>query len=230
MKEALIRHPRLAAPVRLRRSARAKRLSLTIDMSSRTATLVLPGRTSQAAGLDFLSAHLDWVKERLEALPAAIPFLPGQQIPLLGEPHRLLPVPGARRGVWIEDQTILVSGPEDFFARRVRDFLKTEAKRQIIARALPMAEKLDRAITGLRIGDPKSRWGSCTSSGKLAFSWRLILTPEPVLTYVVAHEVAHLREMNHSAKFWQWVERLNSDVRTPRVWLKQHGAGLYAYG
>lgn len=230
MKEALIRHPRLAAPVRLRRSARAKRLSLKIDSTNRTATLILPGRTSQAAGMAFLSAHLDWVTERLAALPEAIPFTPGQSLPLLGEPHRLLPARAAKRGVWIEEKTILVSGPEEFFARRVTDFLKREAKRQILDRAVPMAESIDRPITGIRIGDPKSRWGSCTSKGKLAFSWRLILSPETVLSYVVAHEVAHLREMNHSAEFWRWVEKLHPDIKTPRIWLKQQGAGLYAFG
>jgi predicted metal-dependent hydrolase len=226
----LITHPRLSAPVALRRSPRARRISLKIDSAQRSATLILPSRVSQSAGLAFLADHLDWLQQRLAALPAAIPFRPGEAIPLLDRPHLLRAAPEARRGVWAEEGAIHVSGPPEFFARRVADFLRKEAKRQIEGRALPMAEQIGRPIAAIRIGDPKSRWGSCNSKGRLAFSWRLLLAPEPVLSYVVAHEVAHLREMNHSPRFWGWVERLHQDIEGPRRWLKTHGATLYRYG
>jgi len=226
----LITHPGLAAPVTLRRSPRARRISLKIDSAQRCATLTLPSRMSQSAGMAFLSDHLDWLQQRLAALPAAIPFRPGEAIPLLDRLHLLQAAPQAKRGVWAEEGAIHVSGPPDFFARRVADFLKREAKRQIEHRAFSMAERIDRPVAAIRIGDPKSRWGSCNSKGKLAFSWRLLLAPEAVLTYVVAHEVAHLREMNHSPRFWGWVERLHQDIETPRRWLKTNGASLYRYG
>lgn len=226
---ALINHPALKQPVRLNRSPRAKRMSLKVDATKRMATLTLPDSVSQRVGLAFLENHLDWLRERLAALPEKIDFAPGQLIPLQAIPHRLEPSV-ARRGVWAEDGRILVSGRPDFFARRVSDFLKAEAKRQILLCALPMAEQIGRKIETIRVGDPKSRWGSCNRSGKLAFSWRLILAPPEVLSYVVAHEVAHLREMNHSAKFWSWVAALQQDCETPRRWLKLHGAGLYRYG
>jgi predicted metal-dependent hydrolase len=192
--------------------------------------LVLPQRASERAGLAFLDQHLDWLQERLAALPATLPFVPGSEIPFLGRPHLLLPVPGARRGVWAEDGLIQVCGPAEFFARRVGDFLKAEAKRRIAALAHPMAERIGRACTNIRISDPKTRWGSCNRNGRLGFSWRLVLAPETVLAYVVAHEVAHLREMNHGPKFWEWVGVLHPDPGNERSWLKQNGAGLYRFG
>jgi predicted metal-dependent hydrolase len=220
----------MSQAVKIRRSKLARRISLKINAVERSAILVLPERASQASGMAFLNQHLDWLREKLAALPEALPFIPGAEIPLLGQTHRLAPVPGARRGVWAEDGLIHVSGPAEFFSRRVADFLKAEAKRRITALAHPMASSIGRECANIRVGDPKSRWGSCNRKGRLAFSWRLVLAPEPVLAYVVAHEVAHLREMNHSAKFWDWVRLLHPDLETERRWLKQNGAGLYRYG
>jgi predicted metal-dependent hydrolase len=226
----LWRHPQLATPVRLKRSPRARRMSLKFDPAQREAVLTLPPRISQQAGMRFLSDQLPWLQERLAALPAALPFLPGLTLPLLGRPHLLAGAPAARRGVWAEDGVIHVSGDGDFFARRVGDFLRQEARRHIAERAVPMAERIGRSVAAIRIGDPKSRWGSCNSKGRLAFSWRLVLAPDEVLSYVVAHEVAHLREMNHSPRFWEWVRTLQADIDGPRRWLKANGAALYRYG
>ena len=226
----ILTHPSLPAPVMLRRSKLARRISIKIDIAQRAATLVLPQRATQAHGLAFLNQHLDWLREKLAAMPEARPFAPGVEIPLLGQPHILTPMPGARRGVWAEEGKIMVSGPAEFFSRRVADFLKSEARRRVTDLAHPMAERIGRACSNIRVGDPKSRWGSCTRTGRLAFSWRLVLAPEQVLTYVVAHEVAHLREMNHSPKFWAWVRQLHDDIDTPRQWLKANGGALYRYG
>ena len=225
-----ILHPGLPAPVIVRRSKQARRLSLRVNVTLRAATLVLPQRVSHRAGMEFLNDHLDWIKERLDALPAALPFREGASVPFLGRPHRITPAPGARRGVWIEEDAIMVSGPVEFLPRRVADFLKREAKERIWRLAPKMAQTIGKEVSKVRIGDPKSRWGSCNSKGNLAFSWRLVLAPEEILAYVVAHEVAHLREMNHSAAFWDWVRVLHPDIETPRRWLKTNGAGLYRYG
>jgi predicted metal-dependent hydrolase len=214
----------------VRRSGRARRLSLKVDPAQRVATLVLPSRVPNHVAMAFVNDHLGWIRARLDALPTLIPFAPGTEIPLLGEPHLLQSAPGAKRGVWIEEKSIQVSGPAEFFARRTADFLKAEAKRRILARAEPMAEQLGVSFKTVRIGDPKSRWGSCNSKGTLAFSWRLVLTPDQVLSYVVAHELSHLKEMNHSPRFWNWVRTLTPDIDSPRRWLKTHGAALYRYG
>jgi len=222
--------PHCPAPIRVRRSGRARRMSLKVDPAQRVATLVLPNRVPNHVAMAFIADHLAWLQARLASLPPPVPFRAGETIPLLGRPHLLCAAPGARRGVWIEGETIQVSGPEEFFARRVGDFLKAEARRRILARAEPMAAQLGAGFKTVRVGDPKSRWGSCNSKGTLAFSWRLVLTPDEVLTYVVAHELAHLKEMNHSPRFWNWVRTLTPDPDSPRRWLKIHGAGLYRYG
>ncbi len=226
----LLRHPALPEPLQVRRSARARRMSLKVDPAQRVATLVLPPRASAAAALAFVDDHVAWLQDRLAALPASISFLPGQVVPLLDQPHRLVAMPAARRGVWAEAGQIQVSGPAEFFGRRVGDFLKREARRHILARAGRMARQLGRDIAAVRLNDAKTRWGSCSSKGKLAFSWRLVLAPESVLTYVVAHEVAHLRELNHSPAFWTCVAQLTDQHREARRWLRVHGAELYRYG
>src|SRR6202012_2045650 len=118
---ALLTHPHWPVPIQVKRSERARRMSLKVDPTQRMATLVLPTRVSERVAMAFIADHIGWLQRRLDALPAPIPFAPGMEIPLLGEPHRLHPAPGARRGVWIEDGGIHVSGPPDFFARRVGD-------------------------------------------------------------------------------------------------------------
>jgi len=227
---SLLTHPHWPAPINVRRSARARRMSLKVDPANHGATLTLPDRVPNHVAMAFIADHLGWLQARIAALPAPIPFAPGVEIPLLGVPHRLQSAPGARRGVWIEDGTIQVSGPLEFFSRRTEDFLKAEAKRRILACAEPMAAQLGAAFKTVRIGDPKSRWGSCNSRGTMAFSWRLVLTPERVLTYVVAHELSHLKEMNHSPRFWAWVRSLTPDADASRRWLKANGGALYRYG
>ena len=115
-------------------------------------------------------------------------------------------------------------------ARRVRDFLMAEARRELGERARAKAERIGARVAAVTIRDTRSRWGSCSATGRLSFSWRLILTPEPVLDYVVGHEVAHLREMNHSPRFWALCAELTAEVAGPRVWLKANGARLLRYG
>ncbi|MBV8939567.1 MAG: M48 family metallopeptidase, partial [Alphaproteobacteria bacterium] len=124
---------------------------------------------------------------------------------------------------------LLVAGEPDFVPRRVRDWLKAEARREIARRAEAHAEALGCRIRRITLRDTVSRWGSCSSDGRLSFSWRLMLAPAEVLEYVVAHEVAHLREMNHSAAFWRIVAQRCPYHAEARAWLKRHGAQLYRY-
>jgi len=104
------------------------------------------------------------------------------------------------------------------------------ARRTLEARAIELAAKLGSRPKRITVRDTFSRWGSCSTARSLSFSWRLILAPSYVLDYVVAHEVAHLREMNHGPRFWQLVRELVGDVKRPQGWLRQHGAGLHRYG
>lgn len=214
--------------VTVQRSALARRVSLRID-PVRGAVMVLPAKTRLADAERFLAQHRIWLAERLARLPAKVALTDGATIPLLGTPHAIRHAPEARRGVWTEDGAILVSGRPEHVGRRVADFLKAEAKRLILPCAHDLAGRLGRAPGRVSVKDTRTRWGSCSSAGDLAFSWRLVLAPEWVLTYVVAHEVAHLVEMNHSPAFWAVVERLVGDHKAPRRWLKLHGSGLHRF-
>ena len=194
--------------------------------------LTAPVAVARRHALDFLVRHEGWLKARLSQLPAALPFANGATIPVLGIPHliqgdssRLRGLPARQAGV------ITVPGAPEHLARRLTDFLKAEAKREIAARAQAKAAIAGRAVKAITLRDTRSRWGSCSSAGRLAFSWRLILAPEFVLDYVVAHEVAHLMEMNHGIRFWRLCATLtDADPKAARAWLRRHGGGLHAYG
>lgn len=163
-------------------------------------------------------------------MPEAVPFADGALLPLFGVPHRITHVPDRRGFVWVEDQQIYVAGGAEHLPRRVRDWTRRAAKAEISRRAEIHAARIGKTYKGIALRDPVSRWGSCSSTGQLNFSWRLLLMPERVMDYVVAHEVAHLRHMNHSPAFWKLVEDLHPGVAEARAWLKRNGADLHKYG
>ncbi len=194
--------------------------------------LVAPVRAARRQALDFLARNEDWLTTHVAQLPVILPFTDGATIPVLGVAHLVRNDPGRLRGVTrIADGTIVVPGAPEHLPRRLTDFLKAEARREIGRRVSSKAEVLGEKIAALTLRDTRSRWGSCSGRGRLTFSWRLILAPDFVLDYVVAHEVAHLREMNHSRRFWDVCASLTqADPKAARAWLKSHGGSLHAYG
>jgi predicted metal-dependent hydrolase len=217
----------------IKRNAQAKRLILRVDESLGLPILVLPSRTSIAQGERFLRDHLDWLQEKLKRVAPPAPFADGVIFPLRGAPCRIV----ARRGRGLvaldrgdTEHSLSVPGDPDFLARRVTEWLRREARRDLERAVARHSEALGRKPGGLRIADPKSRWGSCSAKGMLTFSWRLVMAPPRVLNYLAAHEVAHLREMNHGKKFWVWVERLDPAYETARAWLNKSGVTLSAIG
>jgi predicted metal-dependent hydrolase len=217
-------------PVRLRPSARATRLKLRIDPSFDGVEIVVPNGVSRKVAISMLHQHGDWVTAHMNRLPERVQFAPGAWIPFLGQDHAIRAVPDAKRGVWVEAGVIWVSGQPEHTNRRVTDFLKKQAKLEIAPRAHAYAEMINKKVNRISLKDTRTRWGSCSSSGNLSFSWRLVLAPEDVLDYVVAHEVAHLQELNHSARFWAVVEDLYGPSKKQQHWLKKHGAALHRYG
>jgi len=219
------------APVSIRVSPRARRVGLRIDSAERKVELVLPPGVPVKTGLRFLAAKRGWVAARLDALPQRVPFVEGAIVPVLGVPHRIgRETDPAAPPVRIIDGEIRVRGDPAYLARRVRDHLAVTAREEIDPRARRLAARVGRDVERVNVRDTKSRWGSCSGQGNLSFCWRLIFVPEPVLDYVVAHEVAHLVEMNHGPRFWRLVENLTPDSAWPRVWLKRHRARLLSYG
>lgn len=217
-------------PVRWCRSTRARRVSLRIDARSGAVVVTLPMRTARRDGMALLTTHAAWVTQRLAALAPAVELAPGAEVLLGGQPHVIRHDPDARGGAFLEGKTIIVSGRPEFLARRVKDLLRAEAKRRIAALAAVHAGTLGVTIRAVRLKDTRTRWGSCAPDGTLAFSWRLVMAPLWVLDYVVAHEVAHLRELNHSPRFWAHVATLAPHREAAQDWLRDNGPTLLRVG
>ncbi len=194
--------------VRVRRSRRARRMALRLDPRDDRAELVLPPGHSLAQGRRFVDSKRRWLERRLAALPPRVAFADGATVPIFGAPHRIRHAPNARGGVQRAGGDIVVPGAAADLAGLLLAWLRAEARLEIVPRAQAAASRLDRAPPRVTLRDPATRWGSCSGRGSLSFSWRLVMAPEPVLDYVVAHEAAHLVEMNHGPRFWRLVEGL----------------------
>jgi predicted metal-dependent hydrolase len=219
--------------VTVRSPAQALRYSLRVPAAGAAPVLTIPRHGHLAEGLAFLDRHRPWLAQRLARRPAATPFAAGALVPLRGVAHVIRPSGLLRGPVSIEagePPALLVSGRPEFLARRVGAYLRDEAARDLTAASRRHAEALGVRFAKVTIKDTKSRWGSCTAAGELAYSWRIILAPPAVIDYLAAHEVAHLSEMNHSARFWRLVGQLCPDWRGARDWLKRNGNRLHGYG
>ncbi|MBV9348706.1 MAG: M48 family metallopeptidase [Pseudolabrys sp.] len=224
-----------AYAVRLQRHRQARRYTLRIQPNTREALLTMPPRGSLREAQTFANKHASWIAARLARLPKPVAFAPGAIIPLRGAPHRIVHKSGMRGAVWTEvapdgEQLLCVTGAEPHLPRRVADYFKREAKTTLAAASRRAAGELGVTVKRISIRDQTSRWGSCSTTGVLCFSWRLVLAPAFVIDYLAAHEVAHLREMNHSRRFWRLVESLCPELDKAKVWLDANGADLHRYG
>jgi predicted metal-dependent hydrolase len=221
--------------IRLRRHRQARRYTLRIQAATREVVLTMPPRGSLKEARAFADKHSGWIAARLGRLAEAVPFRESSKVPLRGTPHRIVHRAQTRGTVWTEtdargNRLICVAGDRPHLARRVGDFLRREAKRDFEAASRKYAERLGVSLKRVCVRDQTSRWGSCSTTGVLSFSWRLILAPPYVLDYLAAHEVAHLVEMNHSPRFWRLVGRMCPAIDRAKVWLDVHGADLHRYG
>lgn len=217
----------------VRRAARARRMTLRVPPGSANPIVTIPMRASLATVERFVESQQRWLAARLAERAVPIPFAEGGTVPLRGERHVIRrtgrlrgtvhPMPGDPATLW-------VGGAEDHLSRRITDFLRAEARRDLTEAVTLFAAKVGRRPAAVRIKDTRAQWGSCSPSGVLSFSWRLVLAPPFVLRYVAAHEVAHLVELNHSAAFWAVNARLDPEMERARAWLKRHGRSLHAVG
>lgn len=213
--------------VALRRSGRAKRYGLRVSRLDGRVTLTVPTRGSEREALAFLCEKESWVRAQVAQLVVAQSVGIGDRIPVEGRPARLVRTE-ARRGGLVGD---FIEVPERVAApgAYVAGLLKAEARERLTEASLDYAAQVGRKVSGITLKDTRSRWGSCSSAGRLMYSWRLIMAPPEVLDYVAAHEVAHLVEMNHSAAYWRVVAEICPDYARHRAWLRQEGAGLHRY-
>jgi hypothetical protein len=221
--------------VRIRRHRQARRYTLRISAANREVILTMPPRGSLREAKEFAQRHGGWIAARLHRLPEAAPFADGAVLPLRGVAHRIVHRAGRRGTVWAEtgehgECLLCVAGAAPHVGRRVGDYLRREAQRDLDVASRRAAGRLGVSVRRISVRDQSSRWGSCSTTGVLSYSWRLILAPPFVLDYLAVHEVAHLVEMNHSPRFWRLVNRHCPDAGRAKQWLDANGTDLHRYG
>ncbi|WP_374550336.1 M48 family metallopeptidase [Sphingobium yanoikuyae] len=220
----------VAMPVRVRRSARARAYKLTIDGLRGELRLSLPARANLKRALGWAQGHEDWVRAQMAVTPAVTLLGDGATFPLEGREVRICWLAGATRTIRLEGDRLILGGAAESVGARVLRWLRTRAKAVLEAETLAMAQDHGLIVASVGTGDTRSRWGSCTSTGAIRYSWRLILAPAWVRRSTVAHELAHLLHMDHSPAFHAAHARIyGEDPRPARAWLKAHGAGLHRY-
>lgn len=228
----------LGAEFEVRRHPAARRLTLRVSRTRRAVIVTLPMQCDLVEAGSFLHRNLEWIKERLGSIPDAVPFVDGAVIPLRGEPHSLVfsgtrSFEGPVAKVEAPDgpyPALRVGGDTQHAPRRLVDWLFDQAQRDLDRAVLHHAARLGLAPKRITVRDQASRWGSCSTTGTLSFSWRLILAPPLILDYVAAHEVAHLAEMNHGPRFWALVRRTMPKMNEAKQWLQIYGMDLHRYG
>ncbi|GAA3998782.1 M48 family metallopeptidase [Sphingomonas humi] len=223
--------PRLPLPVRISRLKRSRRLRLRVDHGSGLLKLTMPWRHSARAAIDWVAGQRPWIERQLAAAPPGLPLQAGAKVPVEGVERTIVHDPAARRGVHLTADELLVGGPAESLAAAVERWLRTRARERLSAETAVIAASAGVTVRSVSVGDPVSRWGSCSSSGAIRFSWRLILAPPDVLRFVVAHEVAHRLHMDHSPAFKAAEERLfGGSVAAARSELRRLSPSLRAVG
>lgn len=214
--------------VKISKSARSKNIRMRVNKDG-DVCLSMPKWTLQKNGLQFVQDNLDWIRAQQALRTPAKKFKDKDEINILGQPIIIVHRPQERRGCYLEDNKLVVSGDTCFLHRRVRDFIKKTAYAYIQNKAVQMANRLNEKPTRITLKDTSSRWGSCSSAKHLSFCWKLAMAPDYVLDYIIAHEVSHLKEMNHSDKFWAVVGTLGVRRADAEIWLRKHGTDLQAW-
>lgn len=207
----------------------ARRLIVKVHPTTGEVMVIAPSKRALDRAVEFARGEADWIAKQLARVPSRVVLIPGARIPFRGQEHVVVRSEDGPVILDEEKPLIHVSGRAEHAPRRILDFLKKQAKRELELRAFEYGSQIGVKPSRITVRDTASRWGSCSSTRSLSFSWRLILAPPFVLNYVVAHEVAHLKEMNHGPGFWKIVRDLVSDVRKPQAWLRLHGAALHRY-
>ena len=215
--------------IKVIQSTSSRKLTLRIDAKNHIPVLSIPRFCSRKKAVSFVNENMDWILENLQKLPETKTFQNGEKISFLGNEVTICHCPQARRGVWLQDGHIFVSGNIEFLHRRVRDFIKAEAQKEFYMLSKKLADRIDCQLHHVFMKDTKSRWGSCSSLGNINYSWRIALAPKCVIDYLMAHEVAHLKHPDHSDEFWACVYFLYPNWVQGRSWLNKHGKELYAY-
>ena len=221
--------------IKVRLNPRARRLIVKVHPSTGEVAVIAPSERSVHKALDFARQEGDWIAGHLARVPTPVYLEPGDTVLFKGSLYVLRLSPDRHGTVWVDNEatrpTIRVSGRREHAPRRVEDWLKKQARSLILRRINALTAELGVKTKRITVRDAASRWGSCSTTGAISLSWRLIMAPNFVLNYVVAHEIAHLKEMNHGSRFWRLVDRLvgEEEAQAAQVWLRENGTELHRY-
>ncbi|MGN6373997.1 MAG: M48 family metallopeptidase [Sphingomonas sp.] len=221
----------MAGEIEIVRHPRARRMRLSVDPASGRTRLTLPPRAPIKAAMRWAAEQQAWIAAQRARLPEAQPFAPGGSFPLRGRPVTIDWQPDRPRRIELDGEVLRCGGPVDGLARRIETWLRRTALALLAEETALYAARLGVTIEKVAVGDPRGRWGSCSSGGTIRYSWRLILAPDAVRRATVAHEVAHRVHMDHSPRFHRLVETiLEEDPAPARRWLRANGAALHWVG
>jgi len=221
----------IATDIEIVRHPQARRAKLSVDPASGRTRLVLPPRASLKTALRWAETQRDWIAYQHARLPEARPFVDGAQLPFDDVVLTIAWESTGPRRVTRDGDRLIVGGPIETLPRRVEAWLKREALRLLSADTADYAARAGVTVARVAIGDARGRWGSCSGSGTIRYSWRLVLAPRAVRRATAAHEVAHRVHMNHGPAFHALVAELYGADPTPhRHWLKANGAQLHWFG
>lgn len=218
-------------PVRIKRNARARRISMRADAIKREIRITMPTYAATSEAMQFVNKKRQWIAARLQSAPDIASVGPGGEIAFEGQPHLIVWNEKRPRRIEQFEGELKLGGPEALVEQRIIRWMKDQARHIYASEIAHYCALAGEPVPRLSLGDPRSRWGSCSSRGTISLSWRLIMAPASVRRAVIAHEVAHMRHMDHSADFYAWLDELyEGDRKAADRWLKMHGTGLQRVG
>lgn len=213
-------------------SPKAKRLALRLDGRARRVNLVIPKRASLKKAYEFAELNSAWIKDKIEGLPSPVPYTDGAILPIMGTNRtlRIIKSTGRTTQIKLTEDELIVTSPLDDVAPRIGRYLRNLALEKLGELANTKASMLNRKLSKFVVRDMKSRWGSCSTDGRMTLSWRLIFAPMASIDYVVSHEASHLTHGDHGKRFWDLCEKLSADFTTGHDWMQKNGISLGRYG
>jgi predicted metal-dependent hydrolase len=213
-------------------SPKAKRLALRLDGRARRVNLVIPKKASLKKAYEFAELNSAWIKDKIDGLPHPVPYTNGTILPIMGVNRtlRIVNNGGKITQIKLTDEELIVTSPLDDVAPRIGRYLRNLALEKLGELAHLKASQLNRKLSKFVVRDMRSRWGSCSTDGRMTLSWRLIFAPMASIDYVISHEAAHLHHPDHGKKFWELCEKLSTDFTTGHHWMQKNGVSLGRYG
>jgi predicted metal-dependent hydrolase len=222
----------------IKRSSRARRITLRVE-SKEKVTLTLPNWASIQQGYDFLHQQEEWLVKRIEKLPSMVSLTH-----YFSDQGRVWLTPGARKLSWsitakgtkstyeisFDDIKFNIINRGNTIDEEIFLLLFQLAKDNLAERLYANCERVGVDVRKVRVGDQKSRWGSCSSKGTISLNWRLVLLPYSIGEYVIFHELAHLRHLDHSIRFWNYLESICSDSKSKDKELRILGKQIMQMG